>query len=178
MKPAQAKAILQDCLKRGWVRKGDKIYTPSQAAAIVPANVRKVRIVHNKTGWIDDTRNIANKEKHADAFVTLVRQEVKLEAWPEFHFLLKPDPDYRFDYAIPITPNSGYLKIAIEVEGGIWAKGNSGHSSGTGIMRDMKKASLAGVNGWILIRRTPGELLTMETIHLIQKAIENRKNFF
>jgi hypothetical protein len=125
MKPAQAKAILQDCLKRGWVRNGDKVYTPSQAAALAPVVVRKVRTVHNKTGWVDDTRNIANKEKNADAFVMLVKQELKLDVWPEFYFTT--ERLYRFDYAIPITPNSGYLKIAIEVEGGIWAKGNSGH---------------------------------------------------
>lgn len=173
MKPSQGKVILQDCLKRGWVRIGDKVHTAAEAEALeVKATIRKVRTVHNKTGWIDDTRNTANKEKHADAFVMLVKQELQLEVWPEFYFTT--ERLYRFDYAIPITLNSGYLKIAIEVEGGIWAKGNSGHSSGTGIMRDMDKSSLASVNGWILIRRTPGQLMSIDTIDLIRKAIETR----
>lgn len=129
--------------------------------------VKKQRTVHHKTGCTDDTRNIRNKSNQADSFIRLIRQELEAEVWPEFFFLT--DREYRFDYAIPD------YKIAIEQEGGVWAKGNSGHSSGKGIMRDMDKSSLANVNGWILIRRTPDQLLTNETLDLIRKAIETRK---
>lgn len=171
MKTSDGKVILQNCLKRGWVRIGDVVYTPAQAQAlnITPSN-RKSRTKHHKTAWTDDTRNLANKEKQADAFMRLVQQQLGMDIWPEFHFLLSPHPDYRFDYAIPD------FKIAIEQEGGVWAKGNSGHSSGTGIMRDMDKSSLAAVHGWTLIRRTPKQLLSMTTISLTEKAIQTKKN--
>jgi len=167
MKPAQAKAILQACLKRGWVIKGDKVFTPAQAASMQVIPAKKQRTVHNKTGWTDDTRNIRNKSNQADSFIRLVKQELEADVWPEFYFLT--DREYRFDYAIPDH------MIAIEQEGGVWAKGNSGHSSGRGIMRDMDKSSLANVNGWMLIRRTPDQVLTNETLELIKKAIETRK---
>ncbi|WP_345213819.1 hypothetical protein [Mucilaginibacter gynuensis] len=188
MKPAQAKAIYQDCKKRGYVEKDNVLYPPGHPE--IPALAKpegRSGTKHVKTGWVDDTRNIANKEKQKDIFITLVKQLLGLEVWPEFYF--STERGYRFDYAIPvckenlltgvkssnsttlINPNSVQLKIAIEVEGGIWAKGNSGHSSGTGIKRDMDKSSLANVNGWTLIRRVPDELCTMETIELIKKAI-------
>lgn len=171
------KAIIQDCKKRGYVEHEGVLYPPAMAKALGLIKVKNKKVKHIKTGWIDDTRNIANKEKQTDAFIVLVKQQLGIDAWPEFHFLLPPHPDYRFDYAFPFMANSPQLKIAIEVEGGVWAKGNSGHSSGTGIMRDMKKSSLAAVNGWILIRRIPDDLLTMETLDLIKKAINSRANY-
>lgn len=178
MKPAEGKAIIKNVTNRGWIGDGDTYWPPNSPQAEIlrqqqadNPKKKKKRSELLKTGWIDDTRNIRNREKQMDVFIRLVKQELGLEVWPEFHFLTAPDPDYRFDYAIPINPNSVQLKIAIEQEGGVWAKGNSGHSSGTGIMRDMKKSSLAAVNGWVLIRRTPDNLVTNETLELIKKAV-------
>jgi hypothetical protein len=182
----EGKAIVEHVKKRGYVFNpaDDTYYPPAQAAAlnIISKPKRTPRTNHVKTGWIDDTRNIAAKDSKSDMFIKLVKIELGLDVWPEFFF--DTTRQYRFDYAIPVcTESAGStleevytnaqrpLKIAIECEGGIWAKGNSGHSSGTGIMRDMEKGTLANVSGWTLIRRTPDQLITAETLDLIRKAV-------
>lgn len=97
-----------------------------------------------------------------DMFIMLLEKE-GFDVWPEFYF--SKERLYRFDYALP------EYKIAIEQEGGIWAKGNSGHSSGTGIMRDMEKSNLAQSMGWNLIRRTPDQMITCDTVEIINKIL-------
>jgi hypothetical protein len=172
---ALLKAVYKDCLERGYVLVGNNLYPPHHPAAIAATeirNKRKPRVTNTKIGWIDDTRNIKNKACQKDAFMMLIGKELGVEVWPEFYF--STERQYRFDYAIPTMANSPQLKIAIEQEGGIWAKGNSGHSSGTGIQRDMDKNNLAISQGWAIIRRTPDQMLTSETIELIRSVI-NRK---
>src|SRR5690606_20746861 len=117
-----------------------------------------------KTGDTDDTRNIKNKLKYCDSFIQFIKQELGIELWPEFYFCT--ERQFRIDYAIP------QYKIAIEQEGGIYMKGNSGHSSGTGIARDMEKNNLLVSKGWKLIRRQPNEMLTLDTIELIRPLID------
>lgn len=51
-------------------------------------------------------------------------------------------------------------------------KGNSGHSSGIGIARDMEKNNLLVSKGWKLIRRQPNEMLTVETLDVITSIIK------
>lgn len=173
MKSAVLKAVYKDCLDRGYVLIGDQLLPPAMAAARgLDKPKKKTRVITLKTGWIDDSRNIANKEKYREPFMMLILQELQLEVWPEFYF--SAERNYRFDYAIPITLDSGVLKIAIEQEGGIHMKGNSGHSSGTGIQRDMDKNNLAISQGWVIIRRTPQDLCTTETIELIKSVINQR----
>lgn len=189
---SQGQVNVKNLIERGYEFDGSTYWPPNSAQAIAIRESRSNkklgnrRAKHLKTGWIDDTRNIENKQKHVDMFIRLVKQVLQLDVWPEFFFLT--GREYRFDYAIPLGPVAGTkledhyteappaVKIAIEQEGGVWAKGNSGHSSGTGIMRDMDKGSLASVNGWILIRRTPDQLCTNETLQLIKKAIESRRD--
>lgn len=168
------KAVYKDCLDRGYVLVGDQLLPPAVAAARgLDKPVKKPRAKYqNKTGWIDDDRNIKNKARHRDPFIMLVQQELKLEVWPEFFF--STERLYRFDYAIPVAADGKILKLAVEQEGGIWAKGNSGHSSGTGIQRDMDKNNLALSQGWVIIRRTPDQMCTSETIALIRTIIEQR----
>lgn len=123
-----------------------------------------------KTSWIDDDRNLENKEKYRHPFIQLVRQELGLEVWPEFYF--STERLFRIDYAIPVDQNGKELKIAIEQEGGIWMKGNSGHSSGKGIKRDMEKNNLLQSLGWRLIRRQPSEMMSIQTLLLLQNLLE------
>ena len=58
----------------------------------------------------------------------------------EFHAI--PGRKFRFDLAVP-TAN-----LLIEVQGGTFAKGKLGHSSGAGINRDCEKTVLAQLAGW------------------------------
>jgi len=169
------KAVYKDCLDRGYVLIGDNLYPPGHAAVLDLVKPKKnKRATIHKTGWIDDDRNIKNKAAAADVFIQLVNIELDLEVWPEFFF--SAERLYRFDYAIPVLnlSNSTPLKIAIEQEGGIHMRGNSGHSSGTGIQRDMDKNNLAISQGWVIIRRTPADLCTSQTIQLIKSVIMNK----
>jgi len=54
---------------------------------------------------------------------------------------------YRFDCANPA------LKIAIEIEGGLWLTGR--HNRPLGMIQDMEKYNLAVVNGWKVLRYAP-----------------------
>jgi very-short-patch-repair endonuclease len=178
MKISEGKAIVKDCINRGWVPDGNRIYTPAEAAALKIVHGKKKRLPKAKrTGWIDDELNIRNKAKHTDTFDMLVRIELGVDVWPEFYFTL--EKGYRFDKAIPVDACGLVLKIAIEIQGGVWAKGNSGHSSGTGIMRDMDKATKANLDGWTLIQVTPSDINKEpgKVIDLIKKAISNLKQY-
>lgn len=157
-------ALIKDVKSRGYVEVNGVLYPPnSEHALAIPVKAKK-RSKANETGWIDDSRNLKNKEKYKDPFIQFVKQELGIEVWPEFYF--STERQFRIDYAIP------EYKIAIEQEGGIWMKGNSGHSSGTGIARDMEKNNLLVEKGWKLIRRQPSEMLTMATLESIKKALQ------
>lgn len=54
---------------------------------------------------------------------------------------------WRFDYAHP------GLKIAVEIEGGIWINGR--HIRGRGYKNDMEKYNRAQVLGWKVLRYEP-----------------------
>lgn len=172
MKKNWGTAFVKNLKANGWVEV-DGLILPqnklteeqSNTLTITSAKNKQNRSKALKTGWIDDSRNLKNKAKQTDPFILLVKQELGLEVWPEFYF--STERLYRIDYAIPVDQNGKELKIAIEQEGGIWLKGNSGHSSGTGIKRDMEKNNLLQSLGWRLIRRQPSEMMSLETLLLI-----------
>lgn len=100
----------------------------------------------------------------------LLEKELGLEIWPEFYF--STVRLYRLDYAIPVLEDGTIIKLGIEVNGGIWSKGNSGHSSGKGILRDYEKSNLAQSMGWKIITITPDQMMTTDTINLIKSMIK------
>lgn len=166
-------AFVKNLKSKGWVEVSGLLLpqnklTEEQSNALATSSVKnkQSRSKSLKTGWIDDSRNLKNKEKQTDPFILLVKQELGLEVWPEFYF--STERLFRIDYAIPVDQNGKELKIAIEQEGGIWMKGNSGHSSGKGIKRDMEKNNLLQSLGWRLIRRQPSEMMSLETLNLLR----------
>lgn len=92
-------------------------------------------------------------------FQKLVKSVTGLEVVKELKF--HSSRRWRFDYAIPA------IKMAIEVEGGVWTGGR--HTSSRGFLEDMEKYNEAALMGWCLIRTTPNELLTKKMIDLIQR---------
>lgn len=175
-KSAQNRDHYKSLIDRGYVEINSTLYPPAQVELLIQNGMyvpkKKERAANRiKTGWVDDTLNVKNKANITDPFIALVLRVLGLVVWPEFYFLL--DKQYRFDYAIPVDAHGRVLKIAIEQQGGIWAKGNSGHSSGTGIARDMDKATRAAVSDWTLIQRTPDQLCSDATIALIRESIKN-----
>lgn len=89
-----------------------------------------------------------------------VRRNTGLEVEAEYRF--HPVREWRFDYAIPRA------KVAIEVEGGVWNHGR--HTRPEGYLRDLEKYNEAAACGWLLIRTTPAELLTVRTLRLVARA--------
>jgi very-short-patch-repair endonuclease len=70
---------------------------------------------------------------------------------------------WRYDYAFLAA------KVAVEVEGGIWTKGR--HTRGKGYLSDMEKYNTAAILGWTVLRFTPDQLLTSETLETLVKAL-------
>lgn len=163
--------IIKDCLARGWIRDNNNFYAPNSSEAKrltleaeSSPKKKQTRSKALKTGDTTDTRNIKNKAKYTDQFTRLIEIELGIAVWPEFAFAV--DRNWRFDYCLPDQ------KVAIESEGGIYSGGR--HVRGKGYENDLEKYNRASADGWTLIRVTPSQLLTIETINLIKKAIENR----
>lgn len=150
---AKVKFTLKDLIKKGFSEVSKNCFAPG------PKGVNHI--------------NVSSKPKDSkiikiDLFCKIIEQKFNVLIVQEYTF--HHERKWRFDYAIP------NLKIAIEQEGGIWLKGKSGHSSGKGISRDMEKYNEANLLGWIVIRRTPEQLIKQETLNLVKCAIERRAN--
>ena len=74
---------------------------------------------------------------------------------------------WRFDYALPT------LKIAIEIEGGVFTNGR--HTRGKGYLNDMEKYNMAAELGWTLLRYTPTQLNESKTYEQIQRVIKTKQ---
>lgn len=93
-------------------------------------------------------------------------------AWFSEMRIAKPEIEYcwcfgrkfRADFAWPEN------KLMLEVEGGIWNAGK--HGRGSGVKKDMEKATVAARNGWRMIRVTPDELCMAETAEAIRDALK------
>ena len=62
------------------------------------------------------------------------------------HRFMAPTRQFRFDFAWPDQ------KIAVEVEGGTFAKGKSRHTTGSGFHNDAIKYNYAILYGWKVLR--------------------------
>ena len=87
------------------------------------------------------------------------------EWWAEWPF--HPTRKWRFDYACP------ELKIAIEVDGGIFTGGR--HSGGVGQLKDFEKGNAACAMGWYVFHTTPEDMHDLEFRKLVLEAIKARK---
>lgn len=161
-KPEQRKAIVNDCIARGWVKHGNKLLTPKQAAEQNITNEKKTKKKRGeRKRWSDKT----------DTFCMLVKQQTGYDVVMEYEF--HPVRKWRFDYCII------ELMIAIEQEGGVFGyrrkdgtrSEKGAHSSVVGMMNDMEKYNAANEMGFSLIRRTPDALVTHDTIQLLKSLI-------
>lgn len=74
-----------------------------------------------------------------------------------------PPRRWRFDLAWP------GVKVACEIEGGIWANGR--HTRGSGFEGDCIKYSEAAILGWRVIRVTGGMIEDGRALALIRRAL-------
>jgi len=80
-------------------------------------------------------------------FRILIHKTLKAKVVSEYRF--HPVRRWKFDFAVP------EFMVAIEIEGGIFAKTRLGHSSGKGIKQDMEKYNAAQLMGWKVLRYMP-----------------------
>lgn len=107
---------------------------------------------------------IVHGGEHSLFFALLKRDGLPIPT-PEYRF--HAERRWRFDYAWPIDSRWGML--ALEVEGGAFTRGR--HTRGVGFIKDMEKYSEAAAMGWRILRVTPSQLCTTETIQLIKRAL-------
>jgi hypothetical protein len=117
--------------------------------------------------------NKAKAKRIQVSFLSRLNAEGLPEATPEHRFW--QGRRFRFDYAWVDK------KIALEVEGGLYGNGKNcprckrpsamGHTSVTGIRRDMEKYNEAAALGWRLIRVEPSKLESTETIELLKRLL-------
>lgn len=62
--------------------------------------------------------------------------------------------------------------VLIEFEGGLFAKRKAGHSSVSGILRDIEKYNEATLAGWFVIRITPKHVTSGQALRWVEAAIE------
>ncbi len=70
---------------------------------------------------------------------------------------------WRFDYSWPTH------KLALEVEGGVFAKGR--HSRGAGFRADLEKYNTAAAMGWRVLRVLPEQLEAPQTMDWIRACL-------
>lgn len=75
---------------------------------------------------------------------------------------------WRFDYAHPV------LRIALEVEGGVWSGGR--HTRGKGFLGDIEKYNTATAAGWAVFRCTTDGVSFHNTRLLIAWLIRDRRH--
>ncbi len=63
---------------------------------------------------------------------------------PEREYRFAPPRKWRFDFAWP------NLRVAVELEGGVWTGGR--HATGAGLVSDMDKYNAAASLGWLVLR--------------------------
>ena len=78
-----------------------------------------------------------------------------------------PTRRWKFDWAAPS------LGLAVEYEGGVY-RGGGGHSSVTGILRDIEKYNEAALLGWRVIRVTASSVRDGTAYTWLERALEER----
>lgn len=103
------------------------------------------------------------KQKYQTFFMILRNIDERFVT--EFRF---SERRWRFDFALP------QLKLAIEVEGGVYTSGR--HTRAIGYINDIEKYNKAIELGWTLLRYTPQQLNKTETIKQISNVVNRLKS--
>jgi hypothetical protein len=95
----------------------------------------------------------------------LLDQQMTLLGLPEWvsEYQFKKPRRWRFDRAWP------HLRLAVEVEGGIWSGGR--HTRGKGYEDDCVKYNEAAILGWRVIRVTSNMIDDGRAVDMIMRAL-------
>ena len=102
-------------------------------------------------------------EGRAQLFLALLAQRGLPHPHREYRF--EPSRRWRADYC---WPERG---IILEIEGGIWLRGGGRHNRGAGWMKDAEKYNHAATLGYRVVRVTPQQILTEETMTMLKKLL-------
>lgn len=105
------------------------------------------------------TADLSENTKRDIFFQVLKENRLPL---PEAEYKFHDTRKWRFDYAWPD------LKIALEVEGGVWKKGAGRHNRPSGFIADIEKYNSAAILGWKLLRVIPQTLTSKVTIEALK----------
>jgi very-short-patch-repair endonuclease len=78
--------------------------------------------------------------------------------------------DWRFDFAWV------YLKLAVEIEGGVWSRGR--HVRGSGYISDMRKYNAAQLAGWTVLRYDSESVASGRAINEVEVIIKKREKTY
>lgn len=101
-------------------------------------------------------------QSEGEALLALQLRVEGIEFQREYRAL--PERKFRWDFFI--APD-----LLIEVQGGTWNYGKSGHATGMGALRDCEKASLAAANGFRQVTATTAQVRNGEALEWIKQAI-------
>lgn len=92
----------------------------------------------------------------------------------EYEFATSIGRRWRFDFAFPDR------LVAVEVEGGIWARDADGrpggrHNRAAGFEEDCRKYNAAAVLGWTVLRFTDGMLTSGEARETLQSILGSER---
>jgi very-short-patch-repair endonuclease len=108
-------------------------------------------------------KNVSAVDKKLAFLATILEQRGMPRA--EFEYRFHSRRRWRFDMAYPT------VRLAIEVEGGVWSLGR--HTRPSGFMADMEKYNTATTDGWHVLRFTPNQLLDLSTVECILHCHKN-----
>ena len=81
-----------------------------------------------------------------------------------------PGRRYSFDFAFIAA------RILVEVQGGVWSRGKSGHKSGRGIEDDTEKLNLAVIEGYRVLQVTGKQIKDGRAVNWILEALKGCQN--
>lgn len=82
----------------------------------------------------------------------------------EFRFI--PERKWKADFYLR------HYRILLECDGGLWSKGNSGHSSGTGIINGYDRCNEAQIAGYKMLRFDGNAIKNGEAMKVILRACQ------
>lgn len=110
--------------------------------------------------------------KYNPKIVVAYFQEMGLPK-PELEYMFHGQRMWRFDFAWIYPAGCGgdgrEIKVAMEVQGGIWVQG--GHNRGAGLRNEHEKRNEAAALGWRILYVEPEDLCLQSTVELIKRCL-------
>lgn len=90
---------------------------------------------------------------------------------PTYEWRFHSSRKWRFDLAwVLFYENWGNVKVAIEVQGGIWQGGR--HNRGAAMLKEWEKLNEAAAMGWRILYCQPQDLCTVAFAQIIKRTLE------